>query len=380
MRTLRRYLWREIAGATLFVLFALLALFAFFDLVSQLDDVGNAGYQLQQAFVYVGLSLPSRTYELMPIAALIGTIYALSKLASNSEFTIMRVSGMSTRRLAYVVLRVGLVFVVLTYAFGELVAPPAEQLAQRVKLQATGAPLAQQFRSGVWVRDLVKDGQGSVERLRYVNVKQVRPDVTVLGWRVFEFDREFRLRSISTAASGIYVGDGPLHGWRLADVVETRFPLVAAEDASPTASRTEILREPERLWTSDLTPEIFGVLLVQPERMAAQNLVQYIRHLAENRQQTERYEIAFWNKLFYPLAILVMMVLALPFAYLHVRAGSVSLKIFAGVMIGISFYMLNKLFSHLGLLNTWPPMAVAALPSLFVLGVALSALYWIERR
>jgi lipopolysaccharide export system permease protein len=75
-----------------------------------------------------------------------------------------------------------------------------------------------------------------------------------------------------------------------------------------------------------------------------------------------------------------MMVLALPFAYLHVRAGSVSLKIFAGVMIGISFYMLNKLFSHLGLLNTWPPMAVAALPSLFVLGVALSALYWIERR
>jgi lipopolysaccharide export system permease protein len=114
--------------------------------------------------------------------------------------------------------------------------------------------------------------------------------------------------------------------------------------------------------------------------MAAVELVRYIAHLSANRQQTEPYEIALWNKVFYPLAIVVMMMLALPFAYLHVRQGSVSLKIFAGVMIGVLFYMLNKLFAHLGLLHTWPPLAVAVLPSLVVLAVALGALYWIERR
>jgi lipopolysaccharide export system permease protein len=114
--------------------------------------------------------------------------------------------------------------------------------------------------------------------------------------------------------------------------------------------------------------------------MSGWDLAQYIRHLAENRQQTERYEIAFWGKLFYPWAVLVMMVLALPFAFLHVRAGGVSLKIFTGVMIGVAFYGLNKLFAHLGLLNTWPPIIVAALPSLVVLALAMSSLYWIERR
>jgi lipopolysaccharide export system permease protein len=98
VRTLRRYLWSEIAVATLFVAFALLSLFMFFDMVQQLDEIGRRGFQLRHAFSYVALTLPSRTYELMPIAALIGTIYALSKLASQSEFTIMRVSGMSTRR------------------------------------------------------------------------------------------------------------------------------------------------------------------------------------------------------------------------------------------------------------------------------------------
>jgi lipopolysaccharide export system permease protein len=134
------------------------------------------------------------------------------------------------------------------------------------------------------------------------------------------------------------------------------------------------------LWRSELKPDIFGVLLVQPERMAGWDLAQYIRHLAENRQQTERYEIAFWGKLFYPWAVLVMMALALPFAYLHVRAGGVSFKIFTGVMLGVGFYGMNKLFAHIGLLNTWPPLAVAALPSLVVLTLALGALYWIERR
>ena len=80
------------------------------------------------------------------------------------------------------------------------------------------------------------------------------------------------------------------------------------------------------------------------------------------------------------MAVVVMMILALPFAYLHVRSGSVSLKIFTGVMIGILFYMLNKLFSNLGLLNTWPPAAVAAVPSLVMLAIAVGTLYWIERR
>jgi lipopolysaccharide export system permease protein len=381
VKTLRRYLRTEIIQATGFVLFGLLALFSFFELINQLDDVGRAGYQLRQVFIYVLLGLPTRTYELMPIGTLIGTIYALSKLASNSEFTIMRISGMSTRRLAYAVLSVGVVLVIVTYVLGEFIAPPAERLGRQSKLVATGSTLAQQFRSGIWVRDLLKGPDGQIQRLRFINVALVQPDISIEGWRVFEFDREFRLRSISRAAEGRYVDGGPgQHGWKLKNIVETRLPVVDPTDMAPSPLRTEIVREPERLWASDLKPEIFGVLLVQPERMAALDLAQYIAHLAENHEQTDRYEIALWNKVFYPVAVLVMMVLALPFAYLHVRAGSVSFKIFTGVMIGVLFYALNKLFAHLGLLNTWPPVVIAALPSLVVLSVALGALYWIERR
>jgi len=381
MKTLRRYLMRELVRSTGFVLFALLALFTFFDLLGQLDDLRPGAYSLAQALTYVALSLPSRTYELAPIAALIGAIFALSRLASNSEFTIMRVSGMSTRALVFAVVRVGLIFVGLTYAFGELVAPLSERKAQEVRAETRGQGIiSSKLRSGVWVRDTVRDVRGEVQHWRFINVAVVRQDGTSSKWKIFEFDRDFRLLSIGTAADGRYAPQQGLPSWKLTDVVETRLPNVQGAGTMPTDLRTEIVRVKERRWESALTPDILGVLLVQPERMAAVELVRYIAHLSANRQQTEPYEIALWNKVFYPLAIVVMMMLALPFAYMHVRQGSVSLKIFAGVMIGVLFYMLNKLFAHLGLLHTWPPLAVAVLPSLVVLTVALGALYWIERR
>ncbi len=381
MKTLHRYLLREIVRATAVVLFALLALFAFFDLLAQIDDLRPGGYTLSAALAYVALSLPSRTYELMPIAALIGAIFALSQLAANSEFTIMRVSGMSTRALALAVVQAGSLFVLLTYAFGELVAPVAERRAQEVRAETRGqGVIGNKLRSGVWVRDTVRDDDGQVRRWRFVNVGVVRPDGSSSRWKIFEFDRDFRLLSIGTAAAGRFSPEGGSTAWQLIDVVETRLPVVPAGDTASAGLRTEVVHIKERHWESALTPNILGVLLVQPERMAALELVRYIAHLSANRQQTEPFEIALWNKVFYPLAILVMMMLALPFAYLHVRQGSVSLKIFAGVMIGVLFYMLNKLFAHLGLLHTWPPLAIAVLPSLLMLAAALGALYWIERR
>jgi len=383
MRTLRRYLWREIASATVFVLLALIGIFALFDLINQMSDLGRSNYEFGHAVTFVALLMPSHTYELMPIATLIGTIYALSKLASNSEFTIMRVSGMTTWRLADAVLWVGFAFVLLAYLFGEIVAPPAEDLAQRFKSRAIGTAVGQEFRSGVWVRDMLHRPDGSTDLMRFVNVALVNPDGTVEYWRIFEFDAALHLRSIATARSGTYE---PGQGWLLTNVVETQLPPVDtqtdpnAPSTPDSAGQSKIVHEPTRLWHSELTPAIFGVLMVQPERQSGASLVRYINHLSENHQRTDRYEIALWKKVFYPLVCVVMMALALPFAYLHVRAGTVSLKIFAGIMIGVLFYAMNKLFSHLGMINTWPPVVVAGLPALVALIFAMGALYWVERR
>jgi lipopolysaccharide export system permease protein len=87
-----------------------------------------------------------------------------------------------------------------------------------------------------------------------------------------------------------------------------------------------------------------------------------------------------WKKLVYPVAVLVMMALALPFAYIHTRSGGVGVKVFSGIMLGIFFHMLNSLFSHLGLLQNWSPLFSALLPSVVFLAAALLMMWWTERR
>lgn len=357
LKIYERHLAREIYAATGLVLLAFLMLFAFFDLIHQLESIGKGGYQIQHALGYVALTLPGRLYELFPIGVLIGTLYALTVLARHSEITVLRAAGLSTGDLLFTLTKIGTVFVVLTLLMGELVAPPAERAAQQLRLRAMGSMVAQEFRSGLWVKD---------ER-SFVNVREVLPDASLQNVRIFEFDDRFQLLSISQAERGSYIRDG---NWLLDGVVRTVF--------SGEVAHVERFRELN--WKSGLSPDLLAVLMVVPERMSLVNLYLFVRHLSGNQQKTDRYDIAMWKKLVYPLAALVMMALALPFAYMQDRMGAVSIRVFAGIMLGIGFHMLNGLFSSLGVINSWPPFFSAITPSVLFLVTAAGMLWWVERR
>lgn len=375
MKTLERYFAVEILRSVLFVLVAFLAIFAFFDLIGELHSVGRGGYRLQHAFLYVLMGVPGYVYELMPIAVLIGTIYTLAQFAARSEFTIMRISSMSTMMAGGMLIKIGILFVLITVLFGELISPAVSGLAERLKLKAEGLPVSQEFRSGLWTKDVIREHgmSGAVIGSRFLNVREIRTDGQLQGVKSYELDLDFHLARIITAESADYEGNNI---WLLSQASETRFL-----SAAPSQQVTSVVTtsSPSRQLVSEITPEILSVLFADPDRMSAYDLSAYSKHLAENNQRNDRYEIAFWKKIVYPFAVFVMMALALPFAYLHFRAGGVSLKIFTGIMIGVSFQLANSLFSHLGLLNTWPPFVTAALPGLLFLLMAIGALWWVER-
>jgi len=358
MRVLTRYLAREIVSSTITVLVAFLGLFAFFDFLNELDSVGKGGYELHHALIYVAMILPGRVYELLPVAVLIGTLYALTTLARHSEITVMRASGLSTLKMLRTLTGIGVIFVVATFVFGEYIAPPAERAAQQWRLTATKSAVSSQLRSGLWV----KDGP------RFVNVQTVQPDRSMEKVRIYEFDDRHALLSVSDAANGRYLAGQKV--WRLSGVRQTRF----------LGDRTEVVDLPELQWHSDLTPEVLSVLMVVPERMSVTTLFAYVSHLRENQQNADRYEIALWKKLVYPFAALVMIALALPFALTHERMGGVSVKVFLGVMLGVGFHLLNGLFSNLGVINSWNPALAALTPSLLFLIAAAGMLFWVERR
>jgi lipopolysaccharide export system permease protein len=393
MKILQRYFAVNISQAVAFVLAAFLALISFMDLTGELPSVGKGGYMIQHAFLYVLLLVPGHVYEVMPVAALIGTIYTMAQFASSSEFTIMRASSMSTRMAAMMLFKIGIVFVLITFLFGEVITPRTAPLAERLRLAAKGSTVSQEFRSGMWTKDIVHaDGvRGPAIGSRFFNAHEIRPDGQLVGLRIYEFDTSMRMRSLITAASATFSGNNT---WRLANVIQTRFTnsRVLPEPGAPLADGATIQstygqetsgvltqKLPTLDLVSEITPKILSVSSSDPDRMSANELAVYTRHLAENRQETERFKIAFWKKLIDPLAIFVLMALALPFGYLHTRSGGVSLKIFIGIMIGVSFILINSLFSHLGLLSTWPALVTAIAPSLLFLLLALGALWWVER-
>src|SRR4029079_5809412 len=93
-------------------------------LIHELGDVGRGDYTISRALLFVTLNLPSRLYELLPVAALIGTLFAMSQLVANSEYTVMRASGMSLARVAWSVLRVGIPLAAATFLAREYVRTP----------------------------------------------------------------------------------------------------------------------------------------------------------------------------------------------------------------------------------------------------------------
>ena len=87
-----------------------------------------------------------------------------------------------------------------------------------------------------------------------------------------------------------------------------------------------------------------------------------------------------WNKLVYPFAVLVMMILALPFASYHRRAGGSSGMVFMDIVLGAVFHFVGRLFASLGALNEWQPfISATAVTGLFLL-LGMLMLWWTERR
>jgi lipopolysaccharide export system permease protein len=372
MKTLRKLIYGEVLVAIAFVAVAFLSLFVFFDLVDELSSVGRRSpvdptlaYGMTQALLYVALLIPNRIYELLPIAVLIGSVYGLVRLAQGSEFTILRTSGLSPWQALRHMLWLGAAFVVLTVAIGDYLAPWADRQGQLLKAAYQGRISVGQ--TGAWL----KERSGSTQRA--VNIRAMDSQGTLEEVRIFEFDAEGRVQRTLHAQQARV--DNAQRVWVLESVEERRFESAQRQGRPPVFGQLATLE-----WPSEIGTDMVAVALLRPERMRTIDLFHYIRHLEANNQSAQRYQIEFWRKVFYPLSCLVMVVLALPFAYLHFRTKGLAAYVFAGVMIGISFFLLNNVFGYMGNLRSWEPWLAAAVPSMLYSVVSLGAFGWLVLR
>jgi lipopolysaccharide export system permease protein len=381
MRTVRRLFFSDILSSVSFVALAFLSLFFFIDFVQELGDLGSRGYTALHAAVYCLLQIPGHLYELAPIAVLIGTIYTLARMAQASEYTILRTAGLGPGRALSLLASLGLAFGLLTFVVGDYLAPASERLGVQLRAGFKGGMNI--GRAGAWLKEKQSTPQG--ERSYSIHVGSTGAKGELQQVRIFEFDPQGRLVQRIQAKSAKVSNESV---WTLSQATVTHWPHASFSASEKTTSapidsfelRTRTEEVDTVTWASTLSADVVTAAVMPLNTMSTLELGRYVAHLSDNEQAAQRHEIQFWKRALYPLACLVMVGLALPFAYMHTRGGQgISLKVFGGIMIGISFVLLNNLASHVGLLQNWTPWMVAAVPSVFYLLLSMAAFTWLIR-
>ena len=337
MKILDQYIARTVIGGTLMALLVLASLLAFVDFVSEVGKVSK-GYGMLDVVVYVLLTLPKRMYEIFPTAVLLGSLLSLGTLASNSELTVMRASGMSIMRIVVSVLQAGLVLVVLVAFVGEVMVPISERKAQTLKLGSLQKKISLGGKQGFWVRD----GK------RYIHVGQVYPDLHLGNLEIYELNESKQLNRVTHAKSAQYTNNI----WQLNDIKRS------------TVSETGVSSESIAMdqWPELLNPDLFNVVAVKPENMSALDLYRYSQYLQNNKLDASHYQLAFWIKVITPISSLVMLLIALPFVFGSQHSGGAGQRMLFGLLLGIGFFMVNRIMNHMGQVYGVYPFISAALP------------------
>lgn len=373
MKTARRYIARELYRSCIVVVFALVGLFTFFSLVDKLDRV-SGDFRLIHLLYLEVLDLPTRLYDLLPIGLLIGSVLALAGLAQRHELVILRVSGVSAGGLLRMLWIIVLPLVAAAILLAEFVVPASELKLSEANLALLGRTGGGRLESGYWFKERTPDGE------RVINVGRLLPSGNVRDVVVYELDKDQNVAVLLKAEGGSF-SEGELQLTNVTANAIAPDALQALGDARPTtAGPVTVQTDQGRTLSTSLTPQLLMARVLTPERMSMLNLWRYIDYLQSNRLGTDRQVVAVWRKLIYPVTLLIMVAIAAPISVMQTRRGGVGGKVFAGILAGVTFFMLNQLALNAGMLYGWPPWATAVMPNLLVFGVAFAALLLLDNR
>ena len=242
MNLISRYIIRQMAVMAVYALLAFLALYSFFEIINEVGDLGKGSYNGATMAQYVLMQMPARAYELMPLAVLIGGLVSLSQLAAGSELTVIKASGMSTKKLLLILSQFGLIFAIATAALGEWIAPVLSQKAENIKSAAINGKIST-GNTGLWLK----------EKNSIINVREMLPDHTLLGIKIWVRNDKNELTQATEAESAVLNNDG---SWQLKNIRRSTL----SED------KVEVSTATEENWPIAVKRNLMDVLLVKPDQ------------------------------------------------------------------------------------------------------------------
>lgn len=337
---LSQYMMRTIFTTTALVLVVLLALAGLFEFIAELDDT-KGDYQTPQVILFAALRLPNLAFEMLPVAALIGSLLGLGALAGNSEIIVMRSAGLSVTRLSGMVAKSGFVMLVITGLIGEFIGPPLDLYARDMRMEARSQKGDLRLGNETWVKD------GPV----YLHLERINSEFEFGSIYLYRFNEENELASIAKAEnSGIDEDDN----WILENLRETKF----REDG------VQVVESSVAVESFEVNAELLGSSLAKPLSLSARGLLVYIDYLKRNNLDAAQYESELWYRASRTLSVLIMPILALSFVFGSLRTGGAGGRLMIGVIVGLAYYLASETLANSGQVFNLNPAFVNWLPSL----------------
>lgn len=343
---LDRYIVRAIFGLSAIVGLGLVTLYSFVSFITEMDQ-RTRGLGAMSSFLLTVLNMPGGLYLLMPLVAMLGTLLGVGQLAGQSELTAMRAAGYSNLRIGRAALIAGLLLGVLAVLLGESLAPAGQQAAERIKASARSAAPQARGVGPVWLRE-----GGDIFFIRNLSAEDRFTDA-----EIYRFDDALALTSVLSVQQGRYA-EGE---WTLTGVRETRF----------AGARVEVRDLDAIAWTSGLQPEVLRLYVLQADTVSALGLLRLVRYLDANGLDASEQRLELWRKFIAPITVMAMVLFAVPFVFGPTRGGGAGQRLLIGVLVGVSFHLLNEISANLGVLYGWSAPLAAGLPTALLLGAAL---------
>ncbi len=350
MNVLTAYIVKEVLKGSMIALILLLTLFNLFTFSDELKDLGKGAYGLKEIFLYLALTSPRVFFELIPSAALLGSLFVVGAMGNNREVVAMRAAGLSIFWIIKSVMLAGVVLVIIAVAVGEFVAPQAERKAQMIRTTAQNNQVVMRSRYGLWLRE----GQ------EFINVRKIPGKGELADIFIYQLDDKNQLEMTTQVNSAIFQGN---QQWKMSGIRQSELSVKQVFSSE----------QENKQWKTSIDPDLLNVVVVKSENMSLYDLFMYIDFLKENEQKSQSYELAFWSRLINPFVTFVMLMVSIPFVVGIKRGVSTGGRMMLGIIIGMSFNIFDKIAGHVGLVYGYDPMLMAVLPSLLIFCSALYA-------
>lgn len=351
--TLTFYLARELGKWTLLALVTVVLFLQSVDLIRQGDEFVRRGFGLAAVGRYAVLQLPAIVQQAVPMAALAGAMVAFGLLGSRHEITAIRAAGVSQWRLLAKVLPVALLLLGATVVLAEW-GTPTSQLrlsswwAQTDPEAREDAPRDRWFRIG---DDIVRAANATPDGDR------------IAGVQIYSRDGAGRVERRIAAARASLQGEG----WVLQQVEVTSY-------ANPGVERRRVAR---LAWDVPLRREDVAAFFASTPTRSAAAAQRALARSAPVAMGERPFATRVQRAVAEPLAPLVMLLFALPIAFVPPRTGrSWLVALYAGTA-GLIYLVADGVLTvaaQVGyvplILGAWTAPLVAALVALNVLVVA----------